>query len=31
VEQVKVLDYPVSDHLPIAMEITLPDALRLTE
>lgn len=31
VEQVKVLDYPVSDHLPIAMEITLPDSVRLSE
>ncbi len=31
VEQVNVLDYPVSDHLPIAMELTLPDSVRLTE
>lgn len=31
VNQVKVLDYPVSDHLPIAMDITLPDDVRLTE
>lgn len=25
----RVLDYPLSDHLPIAVEISLPDALRL--
>ncbi len=31
VDQVKVLDYPVSDHLPIAMELTLPNDVRMTE
>lgn len=31
VDQVQVLDYPVSDHLPIAMEITLPASVKLAE
>lgn len=31
VDQVQVLDCSVSDHLPIAMELTLPENLRLTE
>jgi endonuclease/exonuclease/phosphatase family metal-dependent hydrolase len=30
VEDVSVLNYPVSDHLPIAMEIALPDELDLS-
>ena len=29
VESVRVLDHALSDHLPIAMEITLPDDLIL--
>jgi len=29
VEQVRVLNYSLSDHLPIEMEITLPETLRL--
>jgi endonuclease/exonuclease/phosphatase family metal-dependent hydrolase len=29
VENVNVLNYPLSDHLPIAMEISLPDELEL--
>jgi len=29
VTEERVLDYPLSDHLPIAIEITLPDDLRL--
>ncbi len=29
VERVSVLDYPFSDHLPVAMDVTLPGGLRL--
>jgi endonuclease/exonuclease/phosphatase family metal-dependent hydrolase len=29
VEEVRVLNYPLSDHLPISMEISLPDDLEL--
>jgi len=29
VEHAEVLDYPLSDHLPISMEVTLPDSVRL--
>lgn len=29
VRSAEVLDYPLSDHLPIAVEIALPDSLRL--
>ena len=29
VEKIQVLNYPVSDHLPIAMEATLPDTINL--
>jgi endonuclease/exonuclease/phosphatase family metal-dependent hydrolase len=28
VDSVKVLNYPLSDHLPIAMEVTLPEGVR---
>jgi endonuclease/exonuclease/phosphatase family metal-dependent hydrolase len=31
VSRADVLDHPVSDHLPIAMEIVLPDAIHLAE
>jgi hypothetical protein len=30
VEDVNVLNYPLSDHLPISMEISLPDDLDLS-
>jgi len=29
VEAVSVLNYPLSDHLPIAMEVSLPDGIEL--
>lgn len=29
VDRIRVLNYPVSDHLPIAMDLTLPESLRL--
>ncbi len=29
VGRVSVLDYPLSDHLPVAMEVTLPEGVRL--
>ncbi|MBT8116451.1 MAG: endonuclease/exonuclease/phosphatase family protein [Gammaproteobacteria bacterium] len=29
VDHVKALDFPLSDHLPIEMQITLPDSVRL--
>ncbi len=31
VDQVKVLDHAVSDHLPISMEIVLPDSVHLAD
>jgi endonuclease/exonuclease/phosphatase family metal-dependent hydrolase len=29
VERAEVLDYPLSDHLPISMEVVLPDSVEL--
>jgi endonuclease/exonuclease/phosphatase family metal-dependent hydrolase len=29
VDNVRVLNYSLSDHLPIEMELTLPESLRL--
>ena len=29
VDHVKALDFPLSDHLPVEMQITLPDEVRL--
>jgi endonuclease/exonuclease/phosphatase family metal-dependent hydrolase len=29
VDRLRALNFPCSDHLPIAMDITLPDSVRL--
>jgi len=29
VERAEVLDYPLSDHLPVAMEVVLPKCIEL--
>ena len=29
VERAEVLDYPLSDHLPISMEVVLPESVEL--
>jgi len=30
VERAEVLDYPLSDHLPVSMEIVLPETVKLS-
>jgi endonuclease/exonuclease/phosphatase family metal-dependent hydrolase len=30
VDRIKVLNYSLSDHLPVSMDITLPESVRLS-